>query len=306
MEFFGTLAFYFNWQAKVTSMAYQVYATFPRGQGQWVQQNLVAQGYLVDEVTDGFLFFQADLEALFELMHTLPWVSRMGICLSQKRLATEVDTNAAHESDKVFEIDFVAEIMSLVENTGVYEHILSQHIEVEVKASRGLRIDDQLTSKRIWRLLQAQGGGQPQPQQVIYTTAEAPIFYVNIQADLIWCGLQASTKPLHQRFGVHRAKASLKEDLAASVLAPGPRSASHIIDPFCGAGTLLFEALRHVTNDYTYGIECPKSDSCMGFWSGFQGLEQTALDRLEAVRTAGLSVEKPALSWWGMMLQSML
>ncbi len=74
---------------------------------------------------------------------------------------------------------------------------------------------------------------------------DAPLLFVRIVRDRVQLSIDAAGAPLHQRgYRTHIGKAPLRETLAAACIhATGYRGRRPLWDPFCGAGTLLLEAL---------------------------------------------------------------
>ncbi|OQX69168.1 MAG: hypothetical protein B6A08_06755 [Sorangiineae bacterium NIC37A_2] len=77
--------------------------------------------------------------------------------------------------------------------------------------------------------------------------AEGPRLFVRMENDRVTVSVDASGERLHRRgYRTHVAEASLRETLAAAMLRallPEPSDRIVIWDPFCGAGTVLLEAV---------------------------------------------------------------
>jgi len=219
---------------------HQFFTVFPRGCKDLVTTRLQTLGHQVELATDTLVFTQATPLQFLQGLRQTPYASRMGLVLAEQALGEGEDSIQAIEQ--------------LVRNLRWSQFLTPGAIQIKVRASFGLGIDEQFTAKRVKRMIEENfdTAGSASVGSHVDTLAFAEnddlaLITLQILEDKIWCGLDASLKPLHQRFGISRAAASLKENLAAAIVAYGPKADEiyHIIDPVCGAGTLLAEAVRH-------------------------------------------------------------
>lgn len=89
--------------------------------------------------------------------------------------------------------------------------------------------------------------GAPDSEPKEADRADEPRLFVRMENDRVTVSVDASGERLHRRgYRAHVAEASLRETLAAAMLRallPQPSGRIVIWDPFCGAGTLLLEAI---------------------------------------------------------------
>ncbi len=85
------------------------------------------------------------------------------------------------------------------------------------------------------------------PESESSEETEGPRLFVRMENDRVTVSVDASGERLHRRgYRAHVAEASLRETLAAAMsraLLPEPSGKLVVWDPFCGAGTVLLEAI---------------------------------------------------------------
>jgi putative N6-adenine-specific DNA methylase len=110
------------------------------------------------------------------------------------------------------------------------------HVSVRVTCHRSRLYHSDAVAERVERCLIRRGchvGDEGATQRL----------YVLFDRDRATLSLDAAGYRLYQRGQrTHVAVASLRETLAAALVSCVPETASAIVDPFCGAGTLLIEA----------------------------------------------------------------
>jgi len=138
--------------------------------------------------------------------------------------------------------DRLAQLDSLLDNLDWPTLLPEFRVKITVKAMQGLQIHEQITAKRIYKTIVPRYCSQEADEG---DDQRAPHLRVVIGDQFIWLGLEASENVLYPRLSPARAKAALKENLAALVASCGSGSddISLILDPMCGSGTLLLEAV---------------------------------------------------------------
>jgi len=115
------------------------------------------------------------------------------------------------------------------------------HLEVRVHARRSRLRDEEGIARSVMQAVQQQG------VQLVEEPGAAPPFTVLavMHIDRLEVWLDTSGEPLYRRVGERwLAPTSLRETTAAALaLAAGVDDADMIVDPFCGSGTVLEEAV---------------------------------------------------------------
>lgn len=218
------------------AMANVFYVLFPRG-GQNLVTKMLHEHQL--EVTQSFetvVFFQASLAEFYRFLLHCPMASRMGKVIAFRNdLAKDLtaEQRLAILDDMLNATDWPTQLPTCA-------------VQVKVKASYGLNIHEQLTQKRVKQRV------MPAYLQDEQSLEQASSLRVTMGDEYIWYALEAATGVLYPRLSPSRARAAVKENLAALIAAQTiddlqlnalDQEISLVLDPLCGSATLLLETV---------------------------------------------------------------
>jgi len=219
------------------------YASCGRGMEPSLLQELKQLALCIEHEFPALIIFRAEATAFVHFACRTKIASRCG-----RILAADFEQSKVLTSDE--RIDRLFELGRSID----WQHELGGRDALfSVKASRNLALHEQITQSRL---------------QSRFAVSDADGLGLPIRATLserfTWIGLQASDADMSQRLSRHRGQAGLKENLAASIAYQSnidPQT-QLLLDPLCGSGSLLIEALAHCTNAQR---SMPRT-LCLGSW----------------------------------------
>ncbi|MDF2868227.1 MAG: rlmL, partial [Gammaproteobacteria bacterium] len=254
---------------------YQYFASCPKNIEALLEQELISLGAHATKQTVAGVYFAGSLALAYKVCLWSRLCNRVLLILQR------VTVNSTQELyDAVYAIDWLAHMLP---NSTMAVDFAGQSTFINHSHFGALKIKDGLVDK-----IRAQTGQRPS------INLDQPDIRVNAYLDkgILTLSIDLSGASLHQRgYRLAGGKAPLKENLAAAILlrANWPTLAEQggsLIDPMCGSGTLLIEAVMQAA-DIAPGLQ----RTYFGFttWQQHQPqVWQELLAEAEARREQGL------------------
>lgn len=268
-------------------------ATCPKGLEDLLARELQLLSAEQVQTSIGAVYFQGPLRVAYGLCVWSRVANRVLLLLNDTRTSPPIATELALYS-AVSEIPWEAHMTG--DTTFAVDFVGTNKVITNTQYG-AVRVKDAIVDRMRAKVGRRPDVDKAQPQ-------------LRIQARLakgqIQLGLDLSGGSLHQRgYRLEQGAAPLKENLAAGIMLrlgwPGlAQTNTFLIDPMCGAGTLLIEAAM-ITCDLAPGLVRTRNDGRWGFeyWLGHEADEWSEVIADAEVRARAGSALAATMRMWG-------